>query len=246
LTTQLYDDGLGTGYHELRQPDPRLRAAIHRALGPARSIANIGAGAGSYEPEGPGVVAVEPSETMIRQRRRTGRVIRAHGEQLPFATDSFDAALAILTVHHWRDPIRGLEEMRRVARGRVAVFTWDPAAPGFWLTERYFPEVLEIDRRIFPTLEEFAKALGPVQVTPVEIPHDCIDGFLGAYWRRPFSYLDSGVRAAISTFAKIRGVESGLSRLARELETGVWQERFGRLRFRESLDLGYRLVVANL
>lgn len=246
MTTQLYDDGLGTGYGELRRPDPRLRAAIHRALAPARTILNVGAGTGSYEPESPGLVAVEPSATMIRQRRRPGPVVRASGVELPFAADSFDASLAILTVHHWPDAVRGLKEMRRVARQRVTVFTWDPDASGFWLTERYFPEILQIDRRIFPTRAEFEEALGPIRVSPVEIPHDCTDGFLGAYWRRPFSYLDAEVRAAISTFSKISGVEDGLARLARDLETGVWQEHFGRLRFRESLDLGYRLVVADL
>ncbi|MDF1798185.1 MAG: SAM-dependent methyltransferase, partial [Planctomycetota bacterium] len=156
---------------------------------------------------------------------------------------SFDAALAILTVHHWPDRGRGLDELRRVARGPVVLWTWDPAAPGFWLTD-YFPDLLDIDRRIFPSLAELERHLGPLEVRSVPIPADCTDGFLGAYWRRPEAYLEAAVRAAISTFHKLADPAPGLARLASDLATGAWRERYGEVLELEQLDLGYRLVVA--
>jgi len=157
---------------------------------------NVGAGAGSYEPSDRSVVAVEPAMTMIRQRRPgSAPVVQASATELPFRDDGFAVALAILTVHHWPDQARGLDEMARVARRRVVVVTWDPSTSGFWLVDDYFPEIVEIDRPLFPSIEDFRKVLGRVEVHPLPIPHDCVDGFLGAYWRRPHAYLDAGCAA---------------------------------------------------
>jgi SAM-dependent methyltransferase len=242
--TQLYDE-IGVGYRNARRPDPRIASAIRRALGEAESVVNVGAGAGSYEPPDRFVIAVEPSMTMILQRRPgSAPAIQASATRLPFRDASFAAALAILTVHHWPDRARGLDELARVAADRVAILTWDPAASGFWLVEDYFPELVEIDRRIFPSLEELRRALGRIEVSTVPIPHDCVDGFLGAYWRRPHAYLDADIRRAISTFSKIRAPEPGLARLRCDLEDGTWNRRHRDLLSRPEIDLGYPLVVS--
>ena len=243
---ELYDD-IGVGYRDRRRPDPRVAAAITRALEGADSVVNVGAGAGSYEPADRFVVAVEPAMTMIRQRRAgSAPVVQAVAADLPFRDNGFAAALAILTIHHWPDKARGLDELGRVARRRVVVVTWDPSISGFWLADDYFPEIFEIDRKIFPTIEDYRRALGHIDVRPMLIPHDCVDGFLGAYWRRPYAYLDARVRSAISTFAKLtpRDVEAGLARLRRDLEDRTWARRYGHLLDRSEIDLGYRIVVA--
>lgn len=237
-------DAIGRGYRTLRRPDPRIEANIQKALGPARSVLNVGAGAGSYEPNDRRVVAVEISSTMIDQRPPgSAPVIQGSGETLPFPDDSFDACLAVLTLHHWTDQVAGLREMRRVSRGTHVILTWDPQTPSFWLTD-YFPEILEIDRKIFPRTESYRLVFDSVSIHTVEIPHDCTDGFLGAYWRRPAAYLEDHVRSAISTFSKIEGVRDGLETLRIELENGVWKKRYGDLLDLPTLDLGYRLVVA--
>ncbi len=245
MSRQIYDT-IGLGYDAWRRPDPRIAAAIAQALGAAASVVNVGAGAGSYEPADRRVVAVEPSAAMLAQRRPgTAPAVQASATELPFGDGAFAAALAILTVHHWPDRARGLRELGRVARERVVVLTWDPEARlPFWLTDDYFPEIPAMDRPIFPTLADFAAALGPLAVRPVPVPHDCVDGFLGAYWRRPAVYLDPGARGAISTFAKVADPAPALARLAADLADGTWERRHGHLRGRERLDLGYRLVVA--
>ncbi|HEX6654000.1 MAG TPA: class I SAM-dependent methyltransferase, partial [Thermoleophilaceae bacterium] len=162
---------------------------------------NVGAGAGSYEPEDLDVVAVEPSEVMIAQRPEgAAPVVRAVAEELPFEDGSFDAAMAVLSDHHWADHDRGLAELRRVAR-RVVLFTWDPATVhDAWLVREYLPGFERLVPRGF-RLEHTAEALGGARIEPVPIPHDCVDGFLHAYWRRPHAYLDPQVRAGISVFA---------------------------------------------
>lgn len=240
-----YYDTIGINYSDLRKPDPRIAAQIERALGPARTVLNVGAGAGSYEPEDRQVTAVEPSEAMIRQRPPSGAVVvQGRAEALPFADDSFDAAMAVLTVHHWSDRAQGLKEMRRVARGPVAVLTFDPAFRDYWLAD-YFPELVTLDEGQMPELGFYARSLGPVRVQPVAIPHDCSDGFLCAYWRRPAAYLDARVRAAISSFWKIGGVAEGLARLERDLASGAWADRYSELLELDAYDCGYRLVVAS-
>jgi len=210
-------------------------------------VTNVGAGAGSYEPRYRRVVAVEPSLTMIRQRTPgAAPAVRALASALPFRDASFDAALAILTIHHWTDRTQGLGELARAARRRVVILThaWDLAASPFWLVDDYFPEILTLDRPIFPTLDELRRSLGPLSVYDVPIPRDCSDGFLGAWWARPEAYLDAGVRGAISSFAKLADPAPGLERLRADLASGAWERRHGAVRARESLDLGYRLVVA--
>ena len=240
---QLYDQ-IGMGYARLRRPDPRLTARICQALGEAETVVNVGAGAGSYEPRDRHVIAVEPALTMVHQRPRgSAPVVRASATHLPFQDAAFAAALAVLTVHHWPDRARGLCELARVARDRVVVVTWDPTFSGFWLIDDYFPAIVELDRRRCPTMEEFQRALGGVTIRPLPIPHDCTDGFLGAYWRRPHAYLHREVRHAISAFATLAGVEDGLTCLAQDLADGTWQRRHGHLLHQEELDLGYRIVV---
>ncbi|HEX8674558.1 MAG TPA: class I SAM-dependent methyltransferase [Longimicrobium sp.] len=241
---QLYDE-IGLGYAHYRRPDPRIGAPILGALGDAASVVNVGAGAGSYEPSDRAVVAVEPSLEMIRQRRAgSAPVVQASATDLPFPDDSFEAALAILTVHHWPDRARGLAELARVARRRVVLVTFDPAASDFWLVDDYFPTIREIDRRNMPSIEELRAVLGEIDVRPLPVPHNCTDGFLGAYWRRPHAYLDDGVRGAISAFSMIGEVETGVSRLRDDLESGAWERRHGDLLRQPEFDLGYRLVIA--
>ena len=237
-------DTIGDGYRRWRKPDPRIAAAILSALGDAASIVNVGAGTGSYEPVDRRVVAVEPSLTMIRQRPPSAApVVLASGSALPFRDATFDASLAILTIHHWPDKEKGLQELRRTARRRTVIFTYDPACTGFWLTD-YFPELREIDYRICPSPDELRHELGRVTILDVPIPHDCTDGFQGAYWRRPRAYLDSSIRSAISSFGKLSDMGPGLTALKADLGSGEWERRYGAVLSRDDLDLGYRLVVA--
>lgn len=238
-------DQIGIGYRDYRAPDPRIQALINEALGDARSVLNVGAGAGSYEPIDRPALAVEPSAVMIAQRKPAlNPVVRAHAGALPFPDDSFDAALALLTVHHWPDRSAGLEEMRRVARRSVIVFTHDGFHDNFWLMD-YFPEILEVDDRIMPTVEEFESVYASVREVRVPVPGDCCDGFLAAYWRRPEAYLDPGVRSAISAFAMIDNVETGLTKLRDDLASGAWLSRHRELMECDRLDLGYKLAIAS-
>lgn len=238
----IYDDGFGEGYALQRRPDPRIAAPILSALGDAASVINVGAGAGSYEPADRIVQAVEPSELMISQRPRDGApCVRGSAESLPFNADAFDAAMAVLTIHHWSDWRAGLKEMRRVALRRIVLLTFDAEASDFWLTRDYFPDLMALDRRIMPALDDLAQELGPFQAAPVCIPHDCVDGFLGAYWRRPHLYLDPMVRRSMSSFARI-DADKGLKRLASDLRSGAWRERYAHLLALEELDVGYRLL----
>jgi SAM-dependent methyltransferase len=241
----LYDT-IGRSYARYRRPDPRIAAAIEAALGDAASVANIGAGAGSYEPTDRTLVAVEPSEVMIRQRPPGSAPCRqGTADALPLETASVDAAMAILSVHHWPDPEQGLREMARVARRRVVLLTWVPDDPAFWLTEDYFPESLATDREIFPGTEALRalleRTVGPAHIAPLPVPHDCTDGFLCAYWRRPEAYLDADARSAISSFARF-DAGPGLARLRADLESGRWAERNRPLLALDALDLGYRIV----
>lgn len=243
MTQELYD-GIGQDYSDLRREDPRIAARIRDALGDIGSLLNVGAGTGLYEPEDARVVSVDPSSSMLLQRRDTSCSVRARAEHLPFSRDSFDAVMAVLTVHHWSDKRLGLLECARVARRRIVLFTWDPASPGFWLTTDYFPEILKRDRTIFPSMEFFSETLGEVDIEAVEIPADCLDGFLGAYWKRPEAYLDVRVRQGMSTFREMPDPDAGIARLEKDLRSGVWHARNRELEGLESLDAGYRLVTA--
>lgn len=233
---------IGEGYARRRVPDPRIGALILAALGDARSVINIGAGAGSYEPTDRAVQAVEPSAVMIAQRAPDAApCVEAVAESLPFTDKAFDAAMAVLTIHHWTDWRAGLREMRRVARQRVILLTFDVETSDFWLTCDYFPALMDLDRQIMPPLDALASELGAFHATPVPIPHDCVDGFLGAYWRRPEVYLDPVARRSTSSFARIDAAE-GLRRLEQDVAGGAWRARNADLLDREALDIGYRLL----
>ncbi len=237
-------DTIGVDYANLRRPDPRLAAMLHQALGEARSVLNVGAGAGNYEPEGRDLIALDPSATMIRQRpAASAPVVQGRAEALPFADDSFDAVMASLTVHHWSDQALGLRELRRVSRGVVVILTFDPACRRFWLAD-YIPELVALDEDQMPRMELYAAHLGAVDISPVPIPHDCSDGFLCAYWRRPAAYLDARIRKAISSFWAIGDVSDALARLDDHLRSGEWEQRYGPLIDQDAMDFGYRLVVA--
>ncbi len=237
-------DRIGIGYAARRRPDPRIAARITAALGPAQRVLNVGAGAGSYEPADRSMTAIEPSAEMIRQRPPSpANVMQGHAEALPFEDNSFDAAMAVLTVHHWSDQGRGLAEMRRVSRGRVVILTYDPAFRGFWLAD-YVPALVTLDDARMPAMADYTRWLGPVETTPVPIPHDCIDGFLCAFWRRPHAYLDPQVRSAMSSFAMVGDVTNAMARLASDLDDGSWQRRHADLMALDERDLGYRLIVS--
>jgi SAM-dependent methyltransferase len=241
---ELYDR-IGLDYTSHRQPDSRIAEAILRELGDARTVVNVGAGAGAYEPSDRRVLAVEPASTMIGQRPRGAPpAIRAHAEALPFADATFDAAMAVLSDHHWVDRAAGLRELRRVAR-RAVVFTWDPskAAEG-WIVRDY---LTEFGRRaeVRMSIEEIAGHLGGARILPVPVPHDCSDGFFHAYWRRPHAYLDPDVRACISVFSFLDQAATAhqLDRLRDDLQTGRWHERNRDILDKPELDLGYRLLT---
>lgn len=244
LYAQLYDT-IGATYTATRQTEPRIAAQIWAALGNAGTVLNVGAGTGSYEPRGRQVLAVEPSAVMRSQRPpEAAPCLAATAEKLPFEDQSFDAAMAISTVHHWPDPVAGLREMRRVAR-RVVVFTYDLSGLSqFWLTRDYLPElpVLLVGR---PSLSEQAQAIG-ARVEPVLIPWDCVDGFFEAYWREPEAYLDEGVRRGMSVWAKLGpDVEERAARnLRHDLASGRWAERNRDLVNLDAADLGLRLLIA--
>ena len=245
--TNSFFDTIGRGYTRHRQPDPRVQAAINEGLGSARTVVNVGAGAGSYEPVGRRVVAVEPSVVMLRQRPpEAAGAVRAVAEHLPFASASVDAALAVLTVHHWVSWRDGIAEMLRVARQRVVILTFDPELTrAFWLVRDYFPGIAKADDAMMPPVDEIAQMLG-AQVATVPVPSDCLDGFLGAFWNRPDAYLDPAVRAGISAFSMIPSDEHerGLTALRADLASGHWHRQHEALLAREELDLGYRLLVS--
>lgn len=235
-------DSIGIDYDQLRKPDPRIAVAIRAALRQAKTVLNVGAGTGSYEPADPQVTALEPSLEMIRQRRPSAaKVVQGSVERLPFQDDSFDASMAILTIHHWPNKKAGLHEMRRVTRNQIVLLTFDPSHRP-WLTD-YLPELATLDEAQMPALSDYQRWLGAVNVTPVMVPHDCSDGFLYAYWRRPEVYLDARKRSGSSSFWAIRNAETGLQRLRQDIETGEWERRYAQLLTQEVYDAGYRLVV---
>ena len=245
--TQLYDT-IGATYTVTRRTESRIAARIWAALGDARTVVNVGAGTGSYEPPGCDVTAVEPSALMRAQRSPwAAPCVAAAAESLPFEDKSFDAAMAVSTVHHWRDPIAGLREMRRVAR-RIVVFTVDDSDTGglhrFWLVRDYLPEVAELIAGR-PSLAEQARAIG-ARIEPVLIPWDCADGFFEAYWRRPEAYLDEDVRRGISVWAKVgqEAEQRAVRKLRADLVSGRWAERNRDLAAVEAADLGLRLLIA--
>lgn len=235
-------DRIGTSYESTRSTDPLIASRIWAALGGARTVVNVGAGTGHYEPNDRAVVAIEPSEVMIAKRPPgSAPVVRAHAESLPFRDREFDASMSVLSDHHWRDRAAGLRELRRVGR-RVVLFNFDVSAIGtFWL-DGYLPQWVMLAQSGM-RIEEMSANLGGASVEPVAVPRDCRDGFLGAYWARPEAYLDPVVRANISVFARI-DASDGIARLREDLRSGAWRARNGHLLALDELDLGYRLLVA--
>jgi SAM-dependent methyltransferase len=241
-------DQIGTTYAGTRRPDRRVERQIALALGDARSVVNVGAGVGSYEPRDREVVAVEPSAVMLAQRPPgAAPAVQASAERLPFADDAFDAALAVLTMHHWSDWRAGIAELRRVARERIVLLTFDPDfIDRYWLVRDYLPEIAVLDEGRFPSLATLAEAMGGAGATPVPIPDDCTDGFLCAFWKRPLAYLDPAVRANISSLAVLPAhvVDPAMAGLQRDVADGSWAERNADLLDRDAADFGYRLLVA--
>ncbi|MGB6458212.1 MAG: class I SAM-dependent methyltransferase [Streptosporangiaceae bacterium] len=240
-------DRIGGDYSRGRRADPRIAAAIWTALADASLVLNVGAGAGSYEPRDRPVVAVEPSAVMLSQRPAgAAPAIRALAEALPFADDAFDAALGVLTVHHWRDRATGLAELRRVARDRVVLFSRDPRAVPSWWLHHYFPATAALEASRETPLSQLGELLGgPLEITPVPIPADCTDGFNAAYWRRPEAYLDREIWRPMSAIALIPAAEraAGQRALRADLASGGWEHRFGQLLALDELDLGYRVLT---
>jgi hypothetical protein len=243
----LYDT-IGATYTVTRRTEPRIAARFWAALGDARTVLNVGAGTGSYEPPGRDVTAVEPSVVMRAQRPEgAAPCVAAVAESLPFEDQSFDAAMAFATVHHWQDPIAGLREMQRVAR-RVVVFTCDTSDSAwrrrFWLTRDYLPQVADLVAGR-PSLRNMARAIG-ARTEPVPIPWDCTDGFFEAYWRRPEAYLDLAVRRGISVWTSVgpEAEERAVRGLRADLSSGRWAERNRDLADLDAAELGLRLLIA--
>jgi SAM-dependent methyltransferase len=239
-------DRIGSVYARHRRPDPRLADQIARSLGDAVTVLNVGAGTGSYEPAERTVVAVEPSSVMISQRPPgSGPVVQAVAECLPFPDGTFDASLAVLTVHHWRDVRAGLLEMARVA-GRVVVLTFDPVVhKSFWFFDDYVPESNALPSTNTLGPDAVAETIGADRIEVVPVPADCVDGFNWAFWRRPHAYLDPEVRACMSGLALLDAdmVTLRMEQLRADLEDGSWTRRHGELLDLDTIDGGFRLVV---
>ncbi len=238
----------GEGYAVHRRTDSRIAAFVHEALGPARTVLNVGAGAGSYEPTDRRVVAVEPSEAMRAQRpAHRAPVVAAVAEHLPFANLTFDASMATVTVHQWTDARRGLGELRRVTRGPVVILTFDgDALDRFWLAA-YVPELIVAERRRYPAIDAIRRALGGATVRTVPVPIDCVDGFTEAYYARPERFLDPAVRRAQSawTFVDPAIADRGIARLRADLDSGAWDDRYGTWRTMSSFEGSLCLIVAD-
>ena len=243
-------DTIGRGYAARRVADPRIAAVVADALGDSGRILDVGAGAGSYEPAGREVTALDPSPVMLGQRpAANGPAVLGRAEYLPFGDGTFDAAMVVLSAHHWNDRRAGYAELRRVAARRVVVLTYEPNVHHrMWVVADYVPEIAALDdRRPGFGVAEVADGIGATRVVPVPIPWDCTDGFLMAFWRRPEAYLDPDVRAAASGFATLdqHVVTRAMERLRADLESGAWDARYGELRSRPTFDAGLRLVVAD-
>lgn len=243
-------DRIGVYYSEHRRTDPRIAARIDYGLGDAQSVLNVGAGTGSYEPRDRKVIAVEPSAEMIAQRpKESAPVVQTSAEALPFGDDSFDAALAVLTAHHWANLNAGLKEMQRVARRRVIIVTFDSEAlEDLWITADYFPEMLALKRPSGASSRDLLEKLPGATSSPVPVPKDCTDLFFAALWARPELLFDEEVVRPMWVWQSIseESRRIGRERLAADLESGAWERRYGHLRAMLEFDIGLRLVVSEL
>ena len=246
---QIYET-IGVGYSVGRRPDPRWQEAIDSVIGDAKRVINIGAGTGSYEPSERAVIAVEPSELMVSQRPKSeSLVVMAAAENVPIVSGWADLTMTMLSLHHWTDWRAGVSEMRRLASRRL-VLTYDPEFhASFWLLRDYLPEVAASERTRTPKVEDIADALGDdIEIITLEVPWDCIDGVLPANWRRPAAYLDPQVRACSSGLAQAdqRVVERAVQELAKDLDSGAWEQRNDELLAMNSFDAGFRLIVSSV
>lgn len=248
--SSMYYERCASSYALQRKPDARIAEAIDRALGPARTVVNVGAGTGSYEPADRMVVAIEPSAAMRSERpAHLPPAIDATAEDLPLEDGCVDAAMAISTIHHWSDPTAGLREMRRVSRGAVVILTFDiDALASYWMISDYVPEALADDRERFPTVDEVLDTLGGGVVEKIPVPRDCSDGFFEAHFAHPEAYLDPAVRAAQSVWPRLpAGVEQrAIDALRADLQSGAWDERHGEIRSMPAYEGALRLIVSNL
>jgi SAM-dependent methyltransferase len=242
-------DQLGQKYSGYRQTDPRIADFVNKALGDAKTILNVGAGAGSYEPADKYVIAVEPSVVMRAQRMKNNKVpaINAKADNLPFDDNSFDASMAMVTVHHWPDIDQGLKELRRVTKNPVIVMTFDPEQlDNFWNAD-YFPELIEVERARYPSIDFIKKSLGGnCEVVPIPVPLDCSDGFQEAFYGRPEAFLEKEVRLAQSAWGFLKdGLEEELvKRLSTDLESGAWDKKYGHYRIEPTFTCALRLVIS--
>ena len=238
---------IGGTYARHRREDPRIAARIHAALGDARTVLNVGAGSGSYEPADRWVLAVEPSATMRAQRPAgAAPVIAAQAEALPLDDDAVDAAMACVTIHHWEPPAAGLAELRRVARGPVVIFTFELESLPAWQLD-FLREGVELETPRFPAITAVEAALGGrTRVERIPTPADCADGFFEAFWNRPEALLDPAVRASQSLWALLGpGVEERIvARLRTALDSGAWDAEHGHLRAQQQFDGSLRLIVS--
>ena len=255
--TARHDDGsagdadygrIGAPYARFRQPDPRIARQILDALGDARTVLNVGAGAGSYEPTDRAVTAVEPSAAMRAQRpAHLAPAIDATAETLPFPDASFDAAMSTLSIHQWGDLAAGLRQMRRVTRGPVVLLTCDPdAMQSFWL-HHYCLEVTAVEAARFPPIAKVVELLGgDVEIHPVPVPLDCMDLFNEAYYGRPEGLLTDEARLSCSSWSFLAPevVTRFRMELSQDLASGEWDRRFGHYRSLPALDGPLRLVVS--
>jgi SAM-dependent methyltransferase len=243
-------DKLGQKYSGYRQTDPRIAAYVNKALGNAKTVLNVGAGAGSYEPTDRYVVAVEPSVVMRQQRLSNNKIpaINAKGDNLPFDDNSFDATMAMVTIHHWPDMDKGLKELRRVTKEQVIIMTFDPTAlDNFW-NVHYFPELIEVEKARYPTIEFIKNSLGGnCEVVEVPIPLDCVDGFQEAFYGRPEAFLEKEVRLSQSAWGFLADdvQERLVKALADDLKSGEWDKKYGHFRTQPTFTCALRLIISN-
>lgn len=242
-------DNLGTTYSKIRQTDPRIAQYVYDALNGAKTIINIGAGSGSYEPKDKYVVAIEPSITMREQRLKQGKLpaINAKADLLPFDDNSFDAAMAMVTIHHWPDIPKGLQEIRRVTKNQIVIMTFDPQSLDKFWNAHYFPELIEVEKARYPKVEEVINYLGGnCEVIEIPIPLDCVDGFQEAFYGRPEAFLNSEVRRNQSAWGFLAsGLEEELvNRLRQDLQSGKWDEKYGHYRNEASFTCALRLIIS--
>lgn len=242
-------DKHGQTYSGHRKTDPRIAEYVYTALSSAQTVLNIGAGSGSYEPVDKYVIAVEPSSTMRTQRKAAKKVPAVIGkaDSLPFDAQAFDASMAMVTVHHWPDMRAGLQELRRVTAGQVVIMTFDPEALDHFWNAHYFPELIEVEKARYPTIEFITEALGgKCTVLPIPIPLDCVDGFQEAFYGRPEAFLEQDVRMSQSAWGFLpEGLEALLvKRLSDDLESGEWDRKFGKYRTQPSFTCALRLIIA--